>query len=366
MKKICLFFTFLICATFAICQNSEDDGYVIGFDKSDSVYMDFQVLRPEFCEWHTVGTILNELYGMEPKELSEATVICDKKFKVYEGWKLVAEIDLANPKTTIADGKDEFIVYVKYRKGGSESFTDQSSSTTSNVVVINVATADDGVGEKIVTVCYPSSKYEKEVIGDMSAVRIYNLSIHEYPIFVNTNGIPRAFSEAKNLNSLKIYWDAVYMNLAIYKYFMSKGASITPSEKSMLVNSTYNLARCYSKMGIYNKALPYFVFASRNSAEEKYYMECNYLLAECLEKLEMNNADVYDKMILAHQNNPKMDSRSLDFVIKALIARGNIYLAQKNSAKAKECYQKVTAIDTAKRYSAKVAECMERLNKMSN
>ena len=196
MKKLFLLAVFLIVGMSLFSQNAEDDGYVIGFAPSDSVYMDFKVERPEFNDWHKIGTILNELYGLEPKELSEATVICDKKFKVYEGWKNVSEIDLANPQTTIAGGKDKYIIQVKYRKGGSEDFADQSSTTTANVIIINVETVKDGVGEKMVTVCYPSSKYEYEVAGDLSAERIFNLPIHEYPIFVNIYGIPRGFDAA--------------------------------------------------------------------------------------------------------------------------------------------------------------------------
>ena len=356
----------LLCGFAAMSQNSEDDGYVIGFDKSDSVYMDFRVARPEFCDWHKVGTVLNELYGLEPKELSEATVVCDKKFKTYEGWKMVSEIDLASPKTTIADGKDEYIIVVRYRKGGSESFADQSSSTTANAIVINVALAKDGVGEKIVTVCYPSSKYEYEVVGDLSADRIFSLPMHEYPIFVNTYGIPRAFEEAKNLNSLDVHWDAIYMNRAIYNYFSKKGASLNATEKSMLVKSAYNLGRSYCNVGMYHKALQYLAFASRNSATESYCFACCFKLAECLGNMKQDNSDVYDRVILAYQDNPKMDAKNLDFVMKAYIERGKIYIAQKNAAKAKECFQKVTAIDTGKRYSAIVSECMEKVNKMSN
>ncbi|MBO7571611.1 MAG: tetratricopeptide repeat protein [Bacteroidales bacterium] len=366
MKKLFLLAVFLIIGMASFSQNAEDDGYVIGFAPSDSVYMDFKVERTEYNDWHKIGTILNELYGLEPKELSEATVICDKKFKVYEGWKNVSEIDLANPQSTIAGGKDKYIVQVRYRKGGSEDFADQSSSTTSNVIIFNVETVKDGVGEKMVTVCYPSSKYEFEVAGDLSAERVFGLPIHEYPIFVNIYGIPRGFDAAKNLHDLDVHWDALYMNKAMYEYFRKKGASITPQEKTMFVKAAYNAGRGYAKMGIYHRALPYLAFVSRNSAGEKYAVTCDIALADCLDKLNEDNSDVYDKIILAYQANPKMDARDLDCVIKACIARGEIYAFQKNVEKAKECYQKATAIDTAKRYASKIAECMEKLNKLSN
>jgi len=366
MKKLFLLAAFLFIAFASFSQSAEDEGYIIGFDKSDSVYMDFKVERPEFNDWHKIGTILNELYGLEPKELSDATVICDKKFKVYEGWKNVSEIDLANPQSTIAGGKDKYIVQVRYRKGGSEDFPDQSSSTTSNVILINVQTAKDGVGEKIVTVCYPSSKYEYEVAGDLSSQRIFNLSIHEYPIFVNTYGIPRGFDAAKNLHKLDIHWDALYMNKAIYNYFDKKGASITPQEKVLFLKSAYNIGRCYFLDGVYHRALPYLAFVSRNSSGENFQMTCKIKLAECLDKLNMENSDVYDDIILDHKNNPKKDPKDLDCVIKACIARGEIYAMQKKVDKAKECYQMATSIDTAKRYAAKISDCMESLNKMSN
>ena len=366
MKKLFLLAVFLIIGMALFSQNAEDDGYVIGFAPSDSVYMDFKVERTEFSDWHKIGTILNELYGLEPKELSEATVICDKKFKVYEGWKNVSEIDLANPQSTIAGGKDKYMVQVKYRKGGSEDFADQSSTTTANVIIINVETVKDGVGEKMVTVCYPSSKYEFEVGGDLSALRTYNLPIHEYPIFVNTYGIPRGFDAAKNLHQLDVHWDALYMNKAIFEYFQKKGATITPQEKSMMTKAAYNAGRCCCIMGMYHRALQYLAFVSRNSSGENYAMTSDMKFAECLDKLNLDNSDVYDKMILAHQNNPKMDARDLDMVIKACIARGEIYAAQKKVDKAKECLQKATTIDTAKRYTAKISECMYKLNKMSN
>ena len=366
MKKLFLLAFFLIIGVALFSQNAEDDGYIIGYDKSDSVYMDFKVERSEFSGWHKIGTILNELYGLEPKELSEATVICDKKFKVYEGWKNVSEIDLANPQSTIAGGKDKYIVQVRYRKGGSEDFADQSSSTTSNVIIINVETVKDGVGEKMVTVCYPSSKYEYEVAGDLSAERIYSLPLHEYPIFVNIYGIPLGFDAAKNLHQLDVHWDALYMNKAIYDYFNKRGAAINSQEKVMFLKAAYNVGRCYMTMGIYHRALPYLAFVSRNSTGENYQMTCKVKLADCLDKLNMDNSDVYDEMILAHKNNPKMDARDLDCVIKACIARGEIYAAQKKVDKAKECYQNATSIDTAKRYAAKISECMDKLNKMSN
>ncbi len=365
MKRFTLFAAFMLFAFVALSQNSEDDGYVIGFDKSDSVYMDFQVLRPEFNEWHKIGTILNELYGLEARELSEATVVVDKKFKTYEGWKNVSEIDLANPQTTIASGKDKYVIQVRYRKGGAEDFADQSSSTTANVILISVETAADGVGQKLATICYPSSKYESEVAGDLSADRIFCLSLHEYPIFVNIHGIPLAFDAAKDLHSFDIHWDAVYMNRAIYEYFAKKGASLTAAEKLMLVKSAYNLGRCYIKVGMYHKALQYLVFASRNSAGEKHNFACCFSLAECLGKLKQDNSDVYDHVILAYQDNPKMEARELDFVMRAYIERGKIYIAQKNAAKAKECLQMVTTMDTGKRYGAVVAELMEKVNKMN-
>ena len=99
----------------------------------------------------------------------------------------------------------------------------------------------------------------------------------------------------------------------------------------------------------------------RNAYAEFLYWTLNYL-----EFARAYHRDVYDKIILAHQTNPKMDARDLDCVIKACIARGEIYAAQKKVDKAKECYQKATTIDTAKRYTAKISECMENLNKMSN
>lgn len=365
MKRFSLFVAFLLCAFVAMSQSSDDDGYVIGFDKSDSVYMDFQVLRPEFNEWHKIGTILNELYGLEAKELSEATVIVDKKFKTYEGWKNVAEIDLANPQTTIASGKDKYVIQVRYRKGGAEDFADQSSTITANVILISVETAADGVGQKIATVCYPSSKYESEVAGDLSAERIFSLSLHEYPIFVNIHGIPKAFDAAKDLHSFDIHWDAVYMNRAIYGYFSKKGASLTASEKSMLVKSAYNLGRCYCKVGMYHKALQYLAYASRNSAGEKHDFACRFSFADCLSKLKQDNSEVYDQVILAYQDNPKMEARDLDFVMRAYIERGKIYMAQKNAEKAKECFLKETAMDTGKRYAAVVAELTEKVNKMN-
>jgi len=366
MKKLFLLIAFMFGGLLVFSQTSDDEGYVIGFDKSDSLFMDFKVERSEFCGWHKIGTILDELYGLEPKELSEATVICDKKFKVYEGWKTVSEIDLANPQTTIAGGKDKYIVVVRYRKGGSEDFADQSSSTTSNVILINVETVSDGVGEKWVSVCYPSSKYEYEVAGDLSADRIFGLTLHEYPIFVNTYGIPLAFDAAKNLHSLGVYWDVIYMNRAIYNYFKKKGVSINSQEKSLMLKSAYNLARSYSLMGLYHKALPYLEYVSRNSAGEKYYMYNDQLLAECLDKLKQDNSSVYDKMLLAYQNNPKMEGRDLDSAIKACIARGEIYMGQGNSAKAKEYFDKATAMDKAKRFTQKISECVGKLNKMSN
>lgn len=366
MKKLYLLVAFLIISFGMFSQTAEDDGYVIGFDKSDSVYMDFKVERTEFAEWHKIGTVLNELYGLDPKELSEATVICDRKFKVYEGWKNVSEIDLANPQSTIASGKDKYIVQVKYRKGGSEDFADQSSTTTGNVIIINVETVKDGVGEKMATICYPSSKYEYEVTGDLSAERIYNLPMHEYPIFVNVYGIPRGFDNAKNLHQLDVHWDALYMNKAMYEYFRAKGSTITSPEISMMLKAAYNTGRCFFRVGMYHRALQYFDFVSRNSAAEHFAMASDLRLAECLEKLNIDNSEVYDKMILAHQNNAKMDARGIDCAIKACIARGQIYAAQKNVEKAKEYYQKASTIDTAKRYAAQISECMESLNKMSN
>lgn len=366
MKKLYLLIAFIISSMALFSQSAEDDGYVIGFAPSDSAYMDFKVERTEYSDWHKIGTILNELYGLEPKELSEATVICDKKFKVYEGSKAVSEIDLANPQSTIASGKDKYIVQVKYRKGGSEDYADQSSTTTANVIIINVETVKDGVGEKMVSVCYPSSKYEYEVAGDLSAERMFNLPIHEYPIFVNIYGIPRGFDAAKNLHQLDVHWDAIYMNKAIYEYFKKKGAAITPQELSMMSKAAYNVGRGFCTVGMYHRALEYLTFVSRNSAGEKYAVSCNVKLAECLDKLNLDNSDVYDKIILVHQTNPKMDARDLDCVIKACIARGEIYAAQKKVDKAKECFQKATTIDTAKRYTAKISECMENLNKMSN
>ena len=366
MKKLFLLIAFISSGLFLFSQTADDDGYVIGYDKSDSLYMDFKVERSEFCGWHKVGTILNELYGLEQKELSEATVMCDKKFKVYEGWKNVSEIDIANPQTTIASGKDKYVIVVRYRKGGSEDFADQSSSTTSNVITISVETVSDGVGEKRVSVCYPSSKYECEVAGDLSSDRMYELKIHEYPIFVNVYGIPRAFDEAKNLHKLEIYWDVIYMNRAIYNYFSKKGASITPQEKSMMLKSAYNLGRSYCKLGMYHRALLYLAYVSRNSAGENYSMHNDQILADCLDKLNQDNSDVYDKMILAYQNNKKMEGRDLDSAIKAYIARGEIYMRQNNSGKAKECFQNASTMDSAKRFSSKISECMEKLNKMSN
>ncbi|MCF0206872.1 MAG: hypothetical protein HUK15_05535, partial [Bacteroidales bacterium] len=81
-----------------------------------------------------------------------------------------------------------------------------------------------------------------------------------------------------------------------------------------------------------------------------------------LKSLSQDNSHIYDKMIFAYNTNPKIDAKSIDRVIQACIERGNIYAAQKNAAKAKEYYQKAGSIDSAKRYTSVIDECLKKLN----
>lgn len=181
MKKTLLILFSVIMPAIGIAQDKnlseqDTDVYWVLREAEMQKYPENMQFRANKDSDIELGTLLEDLFGLNPTLLSELNIVYKNELKCIKSNNEIAKFDILSPiklqdmKGNLRFDGDDYVLSVRYKHDDDiKSWKDKSMSNASGTIILHINNASGIYGKSVyksVTVCYPPSLLEKGISND--------------------------------------------------------------------------------------------------------------------------------------------------------------------------------------------------------